>query len=467
MSVKLRFFGAAREVTGSMHLLEINGKTVALDCGMFQGRRAESDAKNRTWPMPPAKIDALVLSHAHVDHCGKIPRLVADGFDGPIYATPPTCHLAAIMMADSGKIQEEDTHYVNKRRARRGEPPIEPLYVQEDAFAAAKLFQPRKLNEPFDVMPGLRVTFHEAGHMLGSAGELLEIDAHAGRTTRLVFTGDLGRSQMPILRDPAPLPGCDYLISESTYGGKMSDPPADMRGKLTEILMETFARGGKVLIPAFAVGRTQALVYELHQLARDGKIPERVPVFIDSPLAMRATKIYREHPEVFDAEATAFNHGGGMFDGDMFHYVESVDESKALHARRGPLVIISASGMCEAGRILHHLKNNIEDPRNTVLIVGFQAVNTLGRRIVERYRSVKIYGEMYNLNAQVKVLNGYSSHANARELLNALTPLAKNCRRAFLVHGEPDQAAALAAGMNRAGFDEVTVPEPGSVFELR
>ncbi len=467
MSARLRFFGAAREVTGSMHLLEVNGQTVALDCGMFQGRRAESETKNRTFPVPPDKIAALVLSHAHIDHCGKIPRLVRDGFTGPIYATPPTCQLAEIMMADSGKIQEEDAFYLNKKRARRGEPPIEPLYLQEDAERAARQFVPRPLDQPFEVVPGLRVTFHEAGHMLGSAGELLELSDGVERPIRLVFTGDLGRAGMPILRDPAPLPACDYLISESTYGGRLSDPPEDTRAKLAAVFNDTFARGGKVIIPAFAVGRTQSLVYEIHQLVRAGQISGKVPVFLDSPLSMKATQIYRENPEVYDREATAFNHTTGhMFDGGSFRYVENVEESKALHGRSGPLVIIAASGMCEAGRILHHLKNNVEDPRNTVLIVGFQAANTLGRRIVERYRTLKIFGEFYKLSAHVKVLNGYSSHANANELLAALTPLAGGCRRAFLVHGEPDQAEALAANLNRAGFDHVSIPEPGAVFDL-
>jgi metallo-beta-lactamase family protein len=468
MSITLKFFGAAREVTGSMHLIEVNGKTVALDCGLFQGSREEGEVKNRSFPVPPAKMDALVLSHAHIDHSGKIPRLVREGFKGSIYATPATAQLASVMMADSGKIQEEDVNFVNKKRARRGDPPIEPLYVQQDAINAARLFVSRQLGQAFDVIPGVRVTFHDAGHMIGSAGMLLEIDDKAGPAIRLVFTGDIGRPRMPILKDPAPMPMCDYLLSEATYGGKMSDPPGDMREKLAAILNQTFNRSGKVIIPSFAVGRAQVLVYEMNRLAKDGRISARLPVYIDSPLALRATQVYREHPEIFDREATDFNAlNGQMLDGEMFHYVQNVEESKRINSMKGPAVIIAASGMCEAGRILHHLRNNIEDPRNTVLIVGFQAVNTLGRRIVERSRTVKIFGEVHPLKARVEVLNGYSSHANAQELLEILSPLATTCKRAFLVHSEPDQAEALAAGLNRAGLDEVSIPERNAVFDFR
>jgi metallo-beta-lactamase family protein len=465
--MRLRFHGAAQEVTGSMHLIEANGQTIALDCGLFQGKRREANRKNVEFPVEPSKIDAVVLSHAHIDHCGKLPRLIRDGFNGPIYATRATRDLAEIMLADSAHIQEEDAAYWNKKRVKRGDEPIEPLYTSADAEDAVRYLVSRDLDSPFDVVPGIRATFQEAGHMLGSAGVLLELDTNGSAPTRLFYTGDCGRAGMEILRDPAPMPECDYLISESTYGGRHTPDPRSTRDELAEVINRTVERGGKVVVPSFAVGRTQVLVYDFHLLIIEGRIPRKIPLIVDSPLAVRATEVFRQHPEVYDREAYAFNAlTGGMLDHARCEYTQSVNDSKALHGRHEPMIIVSASGMCEVGRILHHLKNNIEDPRNTILIVGYQAAHTLGRRIVEKQKRVKIFGEMYDVKARVKVLNGFSSHADAEELARMTAPQAGRVKRAFLVHGELDQSQALAGTLRSQGYRDVVIPEAGQSFNL-
>lgn len=464
----LRFHGATREVTGSLHLLETNGHTIALDCGLFQGKRAEAIAKNRALPDGSRQLDAIILSHAHIDHCGRLPLLVKHGFRGPVFCTGPTRDLASIMLVDSAHVQQEDVIYWNKKRVKKGDAPIEPLYTQDDAVKATPLLEARPFGETFEVVPGVQATFHEAGHMLGSAGVKLEMDTGGKKPVSLVFTGDLGRPKMPILRDPAPLPECDYLITESTYGGRTTDRTDDLPARFAEVINETTARGGKLVIPSFAVGRTQNLIYIYHQLLAAGLIERTVPMVVDSPLALAATEVYRRHTEVYDREATRFNHRmSSLFDFKMAHYIQNVQESKALHGVAGSMIIVSASGMCEAGRILHHLKNNIGDPRNTILIVGYQAANTLGRRLVEKVREVKIFGEMYKIKARVKVLNGFSAHADARELRDLVSPLARRCRQAFVVHGEPDQAEALAATMRADGFRNIAIPESGQAFGLK
>ncbi len=463
MNTRIRFHGAAREVTGSMHLIECNGRLLALDCGLFHGRREETNRKNRSFPCDPRKLDAVILSHAHIDHCGRLPRLVREGFDGPIYATSATCDLTEILLADSAYIQEEDAAYWNKKRVRRGDAPIAPLYTADDAAITFPLLRPKRLNTPFEVDGVARVTLHEAGHMLGSAVVELSLDSSVG----LVYSGDLGRAGRAILRDPAPLPRCDYLVCESTYGGRLTPNNQGMREQLAEVLNETFRRGGKVIVPAFAVGRTQVIVYHYHQLLKSGLIERPAPVVVDSPLAARATDVFRRHPEVFGDEAAGFRaETGSLFLSDWAEYTRSTEESKALHARKGPMLIISASGMCEFGRILHHLKNNIQDSRNTILIVGYQAENTLGRRLVEKATQVRIFGEMYKVRAAVKVLNGFSAHANARELADWTAPRAADCRTAFLIHGDPDQSEKLAEVMRGRGYRDVRIPLPGQVFDL-
>ncbi len=470
MQARIRFHGAAREVTGSMHMVEANGYKLALDCGLHQGHRAEADKKNRTFACRPEQLSAVILSHAHIDHCGKLPRLVREGFTGPVYMTAPTRDLTEILLADSAHIQHEDAIYWNKKRVKKGDAPIQPLYTQEDVDATVRLFKARPLHEPFGIAPGIRVTLHEAGHMLGSASVNVEVDEANGGPVTITYSGDLGRPGMAILQDPAPLPACDYLICESTYGGRETESPEGISDKLAQIINSTVERGGKVIIPAFAVGRTQVMVYHFHRLMREGRIRRDLPLIVDSPLAVRATEIFKKHPEAYDAEAAAFNDAtaatGGMLQCDDCTYTQNVEESKALHGRNEPMIIISASGMCETGRILHHLKNNIEDPNNTVLIVGYQAAHTLGRRLMERQKRVRIFGEMYELRARVKVFNGFSAHANAEQLADMTAPLADRVRQAFLVHGEPDQSEELAATMRTRGFREVLVPEPGQTFQL-
>lgn len=467
MKARLRFHGAAQEVTGSMHLLEANGSVIALDCGLFQGRRKLTREKNRTLPVPASTIDTVVLSHAHVDHCGRLPLLVREGFKGRILATSATCDLAEILLADSAHIHEEDAAYWNKKRVKRGDEPIEPLYTTEDVAQTVPLLESRELAQPFEVAPGVRATLHEAGHMLGSCMICLQIDDGNGRTMRVTYTGDIGRKGMQILRDPAPIPPCDYLICESTYGGRETSKPEPMREELAGIVNGTVDRGGKIIIPSFAVGRAQVLVYELHMGQHDGLIKEKFPIIVDSPLAVAATEVFRKHPEIFNREATRFHKlTGGMLTPDNVEYTQSVEESKTLNHRPPPMAIISASGMCEVGRILHHLKNNVENPKNTVLIVGYQAEHTLGRRILEGAKQVKIFGEMYDMHAEVRVMNGFSAHANAGELIDRIMPLKKDVRHVFLVHGELAQAKALAGKLRDTGFDNVDIPEDGQAFEL-
>lgn len=463
---RLLFHGAAREVTGSMHVLEVDGRRFALDCGLFQGRRAESEAKNKQFPLDPTALHGVVLSHAHMDHSGRLPLLVKQGFPGPIYATSATRDLCAVMLADSAHIQQEDAEYLNKKRARHGEPPIEPLYDLAAAQETIRRFHAVAHGRWFGLSRCVQCRFFETGHMLGSAGIELAITEPGRPTVRLVFSGDLGRFNMPIIRDPAPLPAADYLICESTYGGRTSPPVTDLPEQLRDVVRATIERGGKVVVPAFSVGRTQTVVYYLHRLMNEGQLP-RIPVFIDSPLSVNATEVFRLHPECYDADAREFAHEvGDILGNGCCTYVRSVDQSKALHRRRAPCVIISASGMCETGRILHHLKNNIRNQRNTILIVGYQAAHTLGRRLVEGETQVPIFQQKYPVRAQVAVLSGFSAHADHDELMRLCRPVAAGCRRAFLVHGEPDQMSAFTDSLRGVGFNAVESPASGQSFEL-
>jgi metallo-beta-lactamase family protein len=464
--MKLTFHGAAREVTGSMHLVEVDGALVALDCGLFQGRRLETESKNRTFPVEPARIHAVVLSHAHVDHCGRLPLLVKRGFTGPIYSTPATRDLSALLMADSAHIQQEDIHYVNRKRAKNGLPPVAALYDEGDAASAMRLFHCVPYGESFAPAPRLTALFRDAGHMLGSASIELTYQSGGGAATSVVFTGDVGRSGTPMLHDPAPLPPCDYLITESTYGARRHPPTEDLAARLALVVNETISRGGKVIVPAFSIGRTQVILHVLHQLRTEGRIPD-VPVFVDSPLAVNATEVFRLHPELFDEESRELTRrSGDAWGTDSCTYVREAEESKKLNTIKLPCVIISASGMCENGRVVHHLKHAIESPKNTVLIVGFQAAHTLGRRIVEKQPHVTIFGEKLKLRAEVVALNGFSAHADRDELQKLLKPLAERCKKAFLVHGEPDQMEVMAATMRADGFREVLIPGPGESFEI-
>lgn len=464
---RLRFHGAAGEVTGSMHMIEFDGKLVALDCGLHQGRRSESEDKNREWPCKPGEIDAVVLSHAHIDHCGRLPRLVKDGFDGPIFSTPATRDLCAIMLPDSAHIQEEDVYYVNKRRKKKGLDPIEPLYGYDEALAAIEMFQTVSFKRWFQVVPGLLAQYQDAGHMLGSGGVTLAFaDRHHDGAPNLYFTGDIGRPDKPILRDPRAIPPCDVLICESTYGDRVNERVFDAKAQLVDIVKRTYARGGKVIIPAFSVGRTQTIVYFMHEQMVAGELP-RQKIYVDSPLAVNATEVFKMHPECYDAEARAFYKvTGDILGHKCVTYIRDVEESKALHREKGPFTIISASGMVEAGRIRHHIKNNIGSEKNTILFSGYQASHTLGRKILDGAKEIRLFHEDYPVRAEIAQLHGFSGHADQNDLLNMLTPLKGKVGQTFLVHGEPDASGELKRKLDGLEFGEVTVAQRGMEIEF-
>jgi metallo-beta-lactamase family protein len=461
----LLFHGAAQTVTGSMHVLRINGRTICLDCGLFQGRRQETIERNSEFPVPPAEIDALLLSHAHIDHSGNIPQLVKRGFAGKVFATSATSDLCEIMLADSGHIQEEDARYWNQKRARKKSEEIQPLYTVEDAHDAMRNFQHIQYDQKFCFADGTCATFLDAGHILGSACILIEIEYP--HPIRLLYTGDLGRFDMPILRDPVhPLPEVDYLITECTYADRRHHNPTDMKNELARVVERTVDLGGKVIIPSFSVGRTQNVVYYLVQAIQEGLI-DRLPIYVDSPLSTHATEVFKKHPECYDAEARDFwMHQGDLFGNDLVTYITDVNESKDLNRRTDPHVIIASSGMCEAGRILHHLKNNVWNEANAVCVVGYMAQHTLGRRIVERRKELKIFGRLYPLLARVEVLNGFSAHADQADLQRMFAPFAPQLKGAFVVHGEGPQPAAMEEILHDVGCSAVHVPAPGQVFTL-
>jgi metallo-beta-lactamase family protein len=468
--MQITFYGAARTVTGSQHLIEANGQRILLDCGLYQGPRAESRDRNQHLPFDARSVSVMVLSHAHIDHSGNIPNLVKSGFRGDIFCTYATRDLCATMLLDSAHIQERDVEYVNKRRRKRGEDPVEPLYTKQDAMESLKAFTAQSYDRPHKIAPGVTLTMLDAGHMLGSAIVILDIEDRDSRgTVRLVFSGDLGRKGIPIIRDPETVESADVLIMESTYGNRLHPPYPDANKELERIINETYQRGGKVIVPAFAVGRTQQLVYTLHQLARSGDIPN-LPIYVDSPLAIDATAIYRLHPEAYDSEILDFMIGDegrrDPFDfGDLI-YTRQVEESKKLNFLRDPAIIISASGMAESGRILHHLKNNIEDPKNTILITGWQAEDTLGRKLVDKLPVVKIFGEPYQNNARCEVINGFSGHADHDELLDWVGAMRDKPRRTFLVHGEEEAAISLADDLHETFHIETDVPEFKQSFQV-
>lgn len=465
--MKITFHGAARTVTGSQHLLSINGHTLLLECGMYQGRRQESYAINLHFPYSASNIDAVILSHAHIDHCGNLPNLVKQGFRGPIFTTPATAHLSNIMLIDAGHIQESDIEFVNKRRMKRGELPAEPLYTQEDAAMVAQFFQVENYDQEFEPIPGVTAKLVDAGHILGSAAVALDI-AENGRRLRLWFSGDIGRLKLPLLRDPVLPERADYLVMECTYGDKPHRDPEASYDELRDVVSRTLNRDGKVIIPAFAVGRTQEIVYELHRMVEMGEIPP-VPVYVDSPLAVNATDIFRLHEECFDDETRQFIRADKHKEALGFSkliYTRSVEESKALNNRKDPMIIISASGMAESGRILHHLRNNIENPRNTVLIVSWQAPYTLGRRLADRDQFVKIFGETYERRAEVATIGGLSAHAGQDFLVQYTRQVRKEVKQVFLVHGEQIAATALMEKLGEMGLSMISYPERHEEFEL-
>ena len=454
--MEITFVGAAREVTGSCHLLHVNGYTVALDCGMFQGRRHESAEKNRQLPLPIADLDAVVLSHAHIDHSGRLPFLIAEGYSRTIWATSATRDLCAIMLADSAHIQEKDAEFL----ARHKKGFIEPLYGMRHAVRTMDLMVGVPYNRPFDVVPGLRATYIDAGHILGSASVLLDC-TESGKTKRLVFSGDIGRNGLAIVRDPTPPEGANALIMESTYGNRDHESVEGARAQVAQVIRETAARGGRVLIPAFAVGRTQEVIYVLHSLAREGAIPA-IPIYVDSPLAIDATTVFEMHPESFDHSEEMVQKAKELFQFDLLHYTREVEESKALSRAHGPMVIIAASGMMENGRILHHLAQGASNPRNTILVVGYQAEHTLGRRVVERQPVLQIFGDDVSLQAQVVVIDGYSAHADRTEMTDWLGNVKDKSPQLgpiWLVHGESAVQDEFRIALTAKGYS-VACPEP-------
>jgi metallo-beta-lactamase family protein len=467
--MKVEFWGAAGTVTGSMHLLEVNGRKVLLDCGLYQGRRKEAFERNRGLPFDASQIDAVVLSHAHIDHSGNLPSLVRAGFGGPVYSTSATRDLCAYMLLDSAHLQENDVKYVNKRRRKQGKKPFEPLYTKEDAIETLRSFHSVDYDRPFEPLPGVTVRFRDAGHILGSAVVMVEAN-EKGRKSRLVFSGDVGRRGLPILRDPRVFEGADHVIMESTYGDRLHEESGNAKELLRQTVAEVLDSGGVLLIPAFAVGRTQEIVYRLNQLFEAGELPP-VEAFVDSPLAVNATEVFRVHPECYDEEyletmVTDEDRDPLCFDG--LKYVRSTDGSRALNTRKKPAVIISASGMCEGGRILHHLKHHATRPESIVLFVSFQAEHTLGRKIMNGGRRVRIYGEHYELAASVRKAEGYSAHADRAGLLRWAARVQEkgSVKHIFLVHGERDGLTALAAGLEDAGAADVQIPERGQKFDL-
>ena len=469
--MQLTFWGAARTVTGSMHLVDLEDaggepRRILLDCGLYQGRREEARAINAELPFDAATVHAVVLSHAHIDHSGLLPKLYADGFRGRVYATPATRDLCALMLADSARIQEGDAEFFNRRIRKKGQPAVEPLYTEHDAERVVGRFVAIGYDHPFEVAPGVVAEFRDAGHILGSASVTLTV-REGGREKRLGFTGDVGNPGRPILRDPAPMADCDWLISESTYGGQTHEPAGRAKERLAEVIAATAARGGKVVIPAFAVGRTQELVHALDRLVTEGRMPD-VPVFVDSPLAVNVTGVFMAHPECYDRDLLDYlMTDPNPFGWGRLEYVREVERSKALNGMAVPMVIISASGMAEAGRILHHLRNNVEDPRNTVLIVGFMAEHTLGRRLVERRETVNIFGQPHRLRARVEVMNAFSAHADEPGLLDFIGRLDRErLRTVFLVHGDHDRQEALRTALHGQGHRDVQIPARGHTVTL-
>lgn len=464
--MRVTFWGAAREVTGSMHLIETEGTRLLLDCGSKQGHRAEANERNANLPFDAKSIDTVLLSHAHIDHCGNLPTLAKGGFTGDIVCTHPTNDLARIMLYDSAKIQEQDAAYLNKKNAGTGQPPIVPLYTHADADLAIRAMTGRSYDFWFQPRNNIRVQFLDAGHILGSAITIMEIQ-EGGRTIRFGFTGDLGLKNKLILRDPEPAPALDYLITEATYGDRLHSSLQDSEAQLAQVIEKTAARGGKIIIPSFALDRTQEVVYSIHRSIISGAI-RPLPVFVDSPLAMDATEIYRMHPEVFDAETTAFlAKYEDPFGFRQLTYTRDVEDSKAINLLQGPAVIIASNGMVEAGRILHHVKNNIEDARNTILFVGYQAANTLGRRIVDGAKQVRILGDMYTVRAEIERVDGFSGHADRNGLLDWVRPIASGLKGAFVVHSEDQVAQGFAQALRDIGVANAVAPTLGQEFNLQ
>lgn len=463
--MQIQFCGGAQTVTGSQFLITINGKKILIECGLFQGRRQETYEKNQNFSFDPSTIDTVLLTHAHIDHSGNIPNLVKRGFNGSIYATSATIDLCKIMLRDSAFLQVKDLEWVNHIRRRNHQPELEPLYNMLDVEKTMDQFVGIDYDKAFTIAPGVEAMFRDAGHILGSAGIHLEI-TEDGKTYKIGFSGDIGRPNMPLTHDPNVLRELDLLVMECTYGNRLHGSYDDVEEDMAQIVRETAASGGKVLIPSFAVGRTQTLVYVLHKLFDQNRIPD-MPVYVDSPLACDATEIFRHYPEYLDRETNRVflaNHED-PFGFQRLTYVHEAKDSKKLNSVAYPHVIISGSGMAEGGRILHHLSNNIDNPKNLVLFVGYAARETLARKIMDQQHVVKIFGEEHTVRCKIKMIDAFSAHADRRNLLDYVDMNSPSrLKHIFLVHGEPEQAIPLRDGLRSKGFQEIHYPAPGEVF---
>lgn len=465
--MKITFYGAAQTTTGSMHLVEANGKRILLDCGLFQGHRKEAFEKNRNVPLDPKTIDYVVLSHAHIDHSGNLPQLVRQGFRGRVFARQSTMELCDVMLRDSCFLQKRDLEYVNKKRKREGKHLFEPLYEEKDIEMLMQLFIPVHMHEPREIARGITLEFFNAGHILGSALVQLDIRSDFGKSHRLLFSGDLGQPNQPIIRHFEYPAGADILLIESTYADRIHPSADDVEERLAGYLQHIAHYQSKLLIPAFSVGRTQQIIYFLNKLREKGKVPNGVKLFIDSPLSQKATKIYANHREVYNEEAKRMiAEGKNPLEFAGMQFVGSPEESMALNDMQGPMIIIAASGMCEGGRVVHHLKHCIQDPFNIVLFVGFQAENTLGRRIVDGIDPVKIFGELVPVKAKVESINALSAHADRNGLMEWVDEIKDNVRHAFAIHGEPDKVTAMGNLLKERGIAHVAAPYPGQTYKF-
>lgn len=466
MSVTIKFCGGARSVTGSNHLVSTDHSDIILDCGLFQGKRIEYYSQNSQFSFNPQNVDACVVSHAHIDHCGKIPMLIKKGYRSSVYCTPVTRDLCHYMLPDSGHVQEEDTKYVNKINKRRGLGPSLPLYTQADAAAALKYFRSLEYHHPLKLSKDITLTFYEAGHILGSAISVLDIETSRD-PIRIAYAVDLGRMNMPLLENPEIPKGVHYLIMESTYGARRHEKIQDAEKILADAINRTVKRGGKIIIPSFALERTQLIVFFISELIKR-KMVKKIPIYVDSPLAVNLTQVFRDNWKYFDAiTRQAFLEKHDPLGYDNISYIKNVNQSKKLHDIDHPVIIISASGMCENGRIRHHLKNNIENPKNTVIIIGYMAQETLGRRIVEKKETVRIFGRQYDLKAEVVVINAFSSHADSDGLLKYAYDCRGDLRQIFLVHGEVHQAQTLREKLRSKLDIKVQIPAKDEVVFLR
>ena len=462
--MKITFLGAAQTTTGSMHLIEACGKRILLDCGLYQGHRKEAFEKNRNLPVDAKKIDYVILSHAHIDHSGNLPQLVRAGFRGRVFARAQTCELCDVMLRDSCFLQRRDLEYVNKKRKAQGKNLFEELYNEKDVDALMQLMEPVHLHTPTKIAPGLEFTFHNAGHILGSALVQLDVSGGTGHNHRLLFSGDLGQPNQPILRHYEYPEGADILLIESTYADRLHPSAESVQDMLEMLIRKIDRHNAKLLIPAFSVGRTQQIIYYLQRLHAAGKLP-KIPIYIDSPLSQKATKIYERHTGCYNEDALEMLRlGMNPLHVEGMEFVGTPAESMALNDRPGPMIIIAASGMCEGGRVVHHLKQIVEDPWNIILIVGFQAENTLGRRIVEERNPIRILGEERELNARVKTINALSAHADRDGLMDWFDKVGKNVKHAFAIHGEPEKVEAMRKLLLEHGAPRATAPVPGQTF---